>query len=53
MVTPSKVFQVSEDDLLLHILDPSDALFSLDQWFSNFIQSGRTFNITNNSELTI
>ena len=30
MVMPSKVFQVSDDDLLLHILDASDDLSSLD-----------------------
>ena len=28
MATPSKVFQVSDDDLLLNILDASDDLFS-------------------------
>ena len=30
MVMPSKVFQVSGDDLLLHILDASDDLSCLD-----------------------
>ena len=30
MATLSKVFQVSDDDLLLHILDASDDLSSLD-----------------------
>ena len=30
MAAPSKVFQVSDDDLLLHILDARDDLSSLD-----------------------
>ena len=30
MATPSKVFQVSDDNLLLHILSASDDLSSLD-----------------------
>ena len=30
MAMPSNVFQVSDDDLLLHILDASDDLSSLD-----------------------
>ena len=40
MVTPTKVFQVSDDELLLHILDASDDLSSLGDSDSNSADIG-------------
>ena len=40
MATPSKVFQVSDDDLLLHILNASDDLSSLDDSESDSADRG-------------
>ena len=40
MATPSKVFSVSDDDLLLHIRNASDDLSSLDDSESNSADIG-------------
>ena len=44
MATPCKVFQVSDDDLLLHILDASDDLSSLDNSESDSADIGYSKN---------
>ena len=48
MVTPSKVFQVSEDDLLLYIFDASDDFFSLNDSESDSADTGYLQNADTN-----
>ena len=45
MARPSKVFQVSDDDLLLHILGASDDLASLDDSESDSADIGYLQNV--------